>query len=332
MGRLGTIIGGTFYAGVLGLALLGGTAAGYIGRSSMMSQLLRDAIIPPKPQEVFKEGDSLTLLLLGCDEDRWPAGPLRADGTRGRGTTLNGSSVRRKYGRSDMILVARLDFAKNRITGVSVPRDVWAELPGYGRRKINAFHSIAPEKEANETTKRAIERLLPGVHIDRTIALNYDAFKAMVDRVGGVKVDIPKKMDYDDHAGDLHIHFEKGIKNLTGEEAMGYVRFRHDAESDFGRQARQKEFLSAFKGSVMQNPAALADVAELGVQVMNGVLDEREISALAMFSRGLGPEGIKLGMIPVRNGRKRSTLLVDEDKLPGVLREYGLITGREARR
>ena len=191
-----------------------------------------------------------------------------------------------------MILVARLDFATNRITGLSIPRDTTFRLPDFDGKthKINAYYNLAPKGEEKATMVRAIEHILPGVKIDRTIAINYDAFQNLVNTVGGVPVVVPKGKEgdglhYDDWSGNLHINLAPGPQVLSGTDAMGYVRFRNDAESDYGRQERQKEFLTSFKSTVLRHPFQLPEVAEQGKAVLDNALNDREIIGLIAFSR-----------------------------------------------
>jgi len=61
--------------------------------------------------------------------------------------------------------------------------------------------------------------------------------------MGGLNVNVDENMDYDDNYGQLHIHLKKGEQYLTGSQVVGYVRFRHDAASDFGRVRRQQQVL-----------------------------------------------------------------------------------------
>ncbi len=305
------ILKSIFYVVFLLIFLVVGTGAGWLGKTPMGRAILSNALHPKPPEEVFKGEDSITLLILGCDEDRYF-----------RGTKLHGSSVRRKYARADMILVAKLDFKNNRISGVSIPRDTRCDLDGYKPMKINGYYSNAPKGLEEETTKQAVEHLLPGVTIDRVVTLDFDAMQEMVNAVGGVKVNIDKKMKYDDVAGDVHINFVPGPKLLNGYDAMMFVRFRHD-DSDFARQARQKQFLAAFKNAVVGHPTVFPQVAQTAVDVLNHKLSEDEICALAFFARRVPEKEIQLGQIQVKDG-VGTTLLVDEDKLPATLQEYGL--------
>lgn len=315
-------LGAIFYVLFLGVVLAGGTIWGWVNQNPLMGKLIQQQVFGPKdPKEVFEGRDSLTLLVLGCDEDRYYQG-ARRNGVRTSPTLKNGSPVRRKYARSDMILVAKLDFRTNQITGVSIPRDTECQLPGYRPMKINAYHAIAPDGQQATLTKQAVEYLLPGVQIDRVVTLDFDAFQRMVDVAGGVTVEIEKRMKYDDYAGNVHIDFYPGVKKLDGYEAMMYVRYRH-GDNDFKRQERQKQFLASFKGSVLTNVATLPKVLTEAQGVMNNALSTDELAALAFFAKAVPQSSIRLGQIQTRDGRG-TNLLVDQDKLYETLAEFNL--------
>jgi LCP family protein required for cell wall assembly len=308
------VAGAIFYA--LFLILVFGVASlvGWTGRSSLLSEMMRNpnSFLNSNPTQVFKK-NSLNLLILGCDEDRYY-----------HGTYANGQNVYRKYARSDMMLLTKLDFDTNTITGLSIPRDTMVRLPHRGEHKINAYHELAQVYHwgnADQITKEAVEQML-GVEVDRVVVLNFDAFQKMIDLVGGVDVDVPKAMNYDDNAGELHIHLQPGPQHLNGYDAMCFVRFRHDAESDFGRQQRQKQLLMSFKQAAFKNIFKLPEIADQGKDVINNAMDDDEILAMAAFARKVPSDKIKMGMVPVVDG-DGNYLVVDKRKLPATLAEYG---------
>jgi len=299
------IAGGACYGITCILSLGIGSIAGWINTSTVARTVVMQRLKNTPPQEAWGGRDSVNLLVLGCDEDRY----------------YRGISILDHQARSDMMLVAKLDFKNNCVTGVSIPRDTLAAPKGFRRQKINAYHKIG----GPALSKKAVESILP-VQIDRVVVLNYGAFEQMVDMVGGVTLDVPKKMDYDDNAGGLHIHFKPGMQHLGGDDAVGFVRFRH-SDDDYHRQARQKEFLVAFKNSVMRHPGLLPAVAEKARDVMGRSLSPDEIASLALFVKGVGNNSIKMGMIPtVAAGG--SNLRIDRHKLPKVLGQFGLADNR----
>lgn len=297
-----------WYLVVCGVFLSGGAAFGWLSRSKLFHNPL-SVLKPPKPQDTFSS-DVQTFLILGCDEDPY----------------YHREFVLKHAARSDMIMVARMDFANNEITGVSIPRDTWCQLPGYDEHKINAYHEIAKEGQGNELAKEAVQHLI-GVQIDRVIVVDFESMQKLVDMMGGVYVTVPRKMDYDDNAGQLHIHLKPGYQKLDGYEAMGYVRFRHSNnkkfnETDFQRQQREKDMLLGFKQAAMANWTHLPDIADAGKNAIGGTLSDDQILSLAFFARGLDQKKIRIGVIPTRD--RGNGLDVVADKLPEVLAQYKL--------
>ena len=74
----------------------------------------------------------------------------------------------------------------------------------------------------------------------------------MIDTLGGVSVNIPKKMEYHDYAGDLHIDFERGDQVLMGRDLLKYVRFRNDHQGDIGRIQRQQAVIKELLDQMFQ--------------------------------------------------------------------------------
>lgn len=300
------IVGALFYIVFCATILLAGSAFGYLKSGKLGQAIISDWLHPRTPNQIFNS-DTLTILILGCDEDRAP----------------NGGKVLKASARSDMILLVKVDFKHNRIGGISIPRDLLWGLPGYSKRKINAYYAAG----GSDLAKAAVEDVL-GIKIDRVIALNFDAFEEMVNVVGGVDVFVQKDLDYDDDAGDLHIHIEAGNRHLNGYNAMGFVRMRH-SDSDFMRQARQKDFILAFKQTLVRKPWLLNAVASKAQDALGGAFTMDEIYSLAKFTKTVPGESMKMGMTPIIEGRKgtRYGYYVDLDtaKLPDALREFHVV-------
>lgn len=298
------VLGGFVYvlwcAAVLGVGALAGWIG--VGQNRVSWELPKQQLLGTPPQQIFHD-DVLYMLILGCDEDR----------------SFIDQSVTKNKARSDMMLVARMDFTNKRITGLSIPRDLLVQLPGYRLQKINGYHAIG----GPELAERAAESVL-GVPIDRTVVLDFEAFQRVVNLVGGVEIFVPKKMKWTDRAGDLYIDLKPGRQVLNGYNAMGFVRFRH-ADSDYERQKRQKEFMVAFKDAVMKRPDLLPAVANESVNLLGGGLLPAEVSALILFGQNVNPESIRMGMVPVTEGRDRRHgfyMLLDEAGLRRAVDEF----------
>ncbi|MCX7798884.1 MAG: LCP family protein [Fimbriimonadales bacterium] len=306
--RLLRIAGALVHLSLCALALLVGTALGYFAQGPLGTAAVVRVLRSRDPSTAFEDRSEITLLVLGCDEDR----------------SAGGARVLRNQARSDMILVAKVFFKDRKVEGVSIPRDLEVQLPGYRPQKINAYHAIG----GKELAKRAVEHVL-GVPIDRVLVLDYRAFQDMVDLVGGVRINVEKRMRWRDRAGDLNIDLQPGEQLLSGYQAMGYVRFRH-SDSDFLRQGRQRQFLLAFKEAALRDPLKLNALAEKAVEATGGGLTAEEILAMAMFARNLSKEDVRLGAVPVLPGRG-TNLRLDVQELPKVLEDHRLLTSSHRR-
>lgn len=294
------VLTGTGYVLFCAFALGIGTIAGWIAKSPVLSAGLKQTITNRPPREVFGK-DAFTMLVLGCDENRAPGG----------------AKVTTAAARSDMMLAVRVDLINGEVTGISIPRDTLWRVPGYSEQKINAYHSIG----GKELAKRAVEGLL-GVPIDRVAVINYESFQHMVDMVGGIELDVEKRMKKTDRRGDLYIDLQPGLQRLNGYDAMCYVRYRGD--SDFHRQERQRAFVLKFKEAVLSRPQMINEIATESVNLLGGELSPDEMAALARFAQSVQNEDIRMGMVPV-NEAANYNLRVDEDKLPDVLAEFHFV-------
>lgn len=149
-----------------------------------------------------------------------------------------GEPIMQTNGRTDTILLLHVDPVRYRIDLVSIPRDSFVEIAGYGWQKINAANVFG----GTELIKSTVERLT-GVNIDYYLKVNTFAAVKLVDLLGGIDVTIDKDMYYVDRAQNLYINLKKGEHKLSGKEAEGFIRFRHDALGDIGRIGRQQQFM-----------------------------------------------------------------------------------------
>ena len=145
-------------------------------------------------------------------------------------------------GRSDTTFVVTIDTSAKKITMLSIPRDSRVKIDGHGWDKINHAYAFGGEK----LSKSSIENLL-GIPLDYTVVMNFEGFVRMIDALGGVTMDVDKRMYYSDpydDDGGLYIDLHPGVQKLNGKTAIEYVRYR-DEEGDIGRVARQQKFLKA---------------------------------------------------------------------------------------
>ena len=125
-------------------------------------------------------------------------------------------------GGSDTNILAAVDAEGGSINAVSLPRDTLLNVTWSVKKLNNAYHH-----GGISSTIEQISNLL-GIPVDYYITVDLRAFVELVDAIEGVDFDIPVDMDYDDPVQDLHIHFAKGPRHLTGQEALEVVRWRQN--------------------------------------------------------------------------------------------------------
>lgn len=157
-------------------------------------------------------------------------------------------------GRSDAIMLARVDIERRKVRCLSLPRDSYVRVPWKQglHTKLNHAYVLGGPSLSRQTVET-----YTGVHVDAVVVVNYELFERVVDLVGGVEVNVEHRMDYDDNADGLHIHLAPGLQTLDGAAAIGFVRFRHDKEGDFARMRRQQQFAKAMLER-MKRPTSLA--------------------------------------------------------------------------
>jgi LCP family protein required for cell wall assembly len=144
---------------------------------------------------------------------------------------------------------------KEGVTNITqVPRDTFVESSQLGVVKANSLYAIG----GVDTVRQEIARLIDAP-VDRYLKVNLDAVARIADAIGGVEVDVPKRMYYVDNAQGLYIDLYPGRQVLKGEELEGFLRFRHDELGDLGRMERQRLVL----GEVFRKLAHPATLARL---------------------------------------------------------------------
>jgi len=136
-------------------------------------------------------------------------------------------------GNTDVIAALRVDGDTTKIT--QVPRDSYIEAEGYGPHKINALYSLG----GLDLLKRELSRKLDRP-ISHHVMVNLSAIRRMADAIGGIEVNVPKRMYYVDNSQGLYIDLQPGVQTLKGRQLEGFLRFRHDEMGDIGRIERQQ--------------------------------------------------------------------------------------------
>lgn len=158
-------------------------------------------------------------------------------------------------GNTDVMAAVQVQNGITRIT--QVPRDTYVKTSDHGVLKANALYGVLGPK----AVKEEVSALL-GVPIEKHLKVNLAAVNKVADALGGVEVEVPKRMVYQDRTQGLFIDLYPGRQVLKGQDLEGFLRFRHDAMGDLGRMERQRQVINQVFSKLTQ-PASLAQLPAL---------------------------------------------------------------------
>jgi LCP family protein required for cell wall assembly len=273
---------------ILVLGLTFGTSVGYLCvKSPVVRNMIHTRLSGDwKPESAFPGQSQVTVLLLGKDVDR-----------------DNHGNVVNTKGRTDSIMVARLDFTNKTANILSIPRDTRVRIPGHGRHRINAAHAYG----GPELTAETIENFLD-IKSDQYVVIDYESFEKALDVLGGLQIDVAKEMNYDDNWGNLHIHLQPGRQVLCGKDALGFVRYRKSndgaADTDQDRIARQQQFIFAAKQKLLST-STFFKLPEVFGTIRSGVnssMTDAQLMCIAQFIKSLPPASVHTATLPSPSG------------------------------
>ena len=203
-------------------------------------------------------------------------------------------------GRSDTLFLISLDTGTKNIKMLSIPRDTRVKIPGYGWDKIN--HAFA--YGGHQLTEKTVEDLL-GIKIDYYVAINIKAFIKIIDAVGGVTVDVEKRMYYEDPYDDsmgkgLVIDLKPGTQHMDGQTVIQYVRYRDEEGDATGRVQRQQKFMTALLDEVTK-PSVLTKIPAIIKAVSSAINTDMSVGEMLNFTKMLNDakqKGLQTATIP----------------------------------
>ena len=180
----------------------------------------------------------VSFVLAGRDYtyDEWAGPMVERDGERVRSYVTEA----RLGDRTDTIMY--VNIVGNHVYMVSIPRDVMLRVPPetgmkvrrIGINEVYEYPAFYGSPERADNLRRAVSELLD-LPIDYYAIINIDIFERLVDDVGGVELEVPERMYYEDQAAGLKIDLQPGLQHLTGEQAAGFVRYRKLLRGDIDR-------------------------------------------------------------------------------------------------
>lgn len=227
----------------------------------------------PTPEKRMEAHDKTIVMLMGVDQ--------RED----------------DVGRSDTLMVAMLDPKKYKVALLSVPRDTRVKIKRYGYDKINSAYAYG----GHQLTQSTVEDLI-GVSVEHYVQIDVHAFQRIIDALGGVDIDVEKRMYYEDpwdDDGGLVIDLYPGEQHMDGETAITYVRYR-DEEGDIGRIARQQKFMQAVLDK-MTSPTIIPRLPAVVKEVFSCVETDMSLRQMLEFANSLidaQKYGVETEMIP----------------------------------
>jgi len=177
---------------------------------------------------------------------------------------------------SDTMILASINYQDQKIGMISVPRDLWVPIAGYGHAKINEAYADGEKNKSTTTSggalsSRTIENVL-GVPVHYYLSLDFEGFKKMVDTVGGVDIYVENAINDPSYPADNMVDYSPfklsaGLQHMDGSLALKYVRSRKTT-SDFDRSRRQMQVMAAVRDKILStgilaNPKKITDLLNI---------------------------------------------------------------------
>ncbi len=206
-------------------------------------------------------------------ETRKLTNPFAAWGGNGEDLLVLGTDV--GGGNTDVMFALRVENGTTRI--IQVPRDTYIDSARFGGVKANALYAYGGADAVKEEFSQRLGR-----PIHNHLIVNLGAIRRMGDVLGGVEVNVPKRMYYVDNSQGLYIDLQPGLQTLKGRDLEGFLRWRHDEAGDLGRIDRQKLVLSALfrKLTRPENLVRLPSLLAAGGQDLETNLGPMQIGGL----------------------------------------------------
>lgn len=204
---------------------------------------------------------------------------------------------------TDVLMVAVANPVTHKMTMVSLPRDTRVQIPGYpGYHKINEVFALGEDMRKRAESKKepvtengmtllkkTVEHML-GISVGHYVQLDFEGFSAVIDKLGGVQVNVDRDLVYELPQEGIYRRLNKGTQVLNGEQALGFVRHRLDKRgpayysSDFDRNRRQQEVIKAVADKVvsLDGLSNLTDLLDTVGKHIRTDLSKDQIKGLAL--------------------------------------------------
>lgn len=195
--------------------------------------------------------------------------------------------------RTDSIMLVGLQPARLRVSMLSIPRDLFIDVPGYGLQRINTVNVLG-EMEAEgggpELLSSAVSNSF-GITPDRYARIDFQGFTDLIDAVGGVTIEVDRTIIDDAYptadGGTMSIRFDPGTQHMDGETALIYARTRH-SDDDYHRAERQQQVVTALSYKLLNplNWPAVASVLSRSVDTDLSLFDMAAYAPTVILNAG----------------------------------------------
>jgi len=245
--------------------------------------------------------------------------------------------VQHRSFRTDTIMIASLHADTNEALLFSIPRDLYVEVPGHGKRRINTAHVLGETQNYPGGGPALLMDTIQqdfGIPLSGYVMISFQGFKETVDLLGGVDIYVDEEIwdsHYpDDSGGEITIHIPAGQQHMDSETLLVYCRTRHGSD-DFDRMARQQKALVALgkKALSLQMLTRLPELLQTMSNTFYTDLSPTTLIQLASLAARANPDNIKSVVIdrsvldPSQRqpGDEPSLLYPDWDKIHALVDE-----------
>lgn len=205
--------------------------------------------------------------------------------------------------RTDTIIVANFCPDSKKVNLISIPRDTYIHRKGYDgaeQRKINSVNGA----HGIEGVKKTASYILDDIPIHYHVILDYNGVKKIIDEIGGVEVEVPFHMKYNDMYSKppLNIDIPPGKRTLNGKESLDFLRYRIGnnkkngyVDGDIGRIRTQQEFISSFIGKAKGD---MIKVLKEGIKQVETDFTTIELLSYGRKAIGMNNDDLELMILP----------------------------------
>ncbi len=237
------------------------------------------------PADEWDGASRVTVLIMGLDMRDWEAGEVP---------------------RSDTMILFTMDPVKKTAGMLSIPRDMWVNIPGYGYAKINQAYYFG---ELNRLpgggpglAVQTVEQFL-GVPINYYAQVDFYAFVKFIDELGGLDINVEQDITIGRIGEPGQIFLKPGVQTLDGKEVLGYARARYTEGDDFSRARRQQQVIMAIREQILtfnMLPTLIAKAPALYQDLSSGIrtnLNLQQVAQLAITASQIQEQNIRRAVI-----------------------------------